>query len=257
MRNIITDGLRRMWTGGLAPVFGLLRFMTILPVGPRSFDLRAMLPYFPVVGLAIGGGLAVLDAGLSVVMPRPTAAAVETVFLVVLTGALHLDGVADTADGLYAHRTPERTLDIMKDSRVGAMGLTAVVCTLLIKYAGLAGIDSGRTMTLVLVPALARGGVLFAIQRLPYGRSEAGIGRSLYDRPMVARDLAGIAAVGILCLLTGWRGIWLIVVYLSAVTGLIGYYRKRMGCITGDMMGAMIEILEATLFLAAAMGAGS
>jgi len=110
---------RSKWTG----LRSAIQFLTIIPCGRgHDFDARAALPFFPLCGLLIGVLLVMVDAMATLVWPRPVVALLDVIALAAISGALHLDGVADTADGLYGHREPEQALAIMKDSRIGAMG---------------------------------------------------------------------------------------------------------------------------------------
>jgi len=234
-----------------------MQFLTILPTGNAGFDARGMLPWFGVVGLVIGVLLAMVDALACRLWPAGVAAAVDTVFLVIVTGALHLDGLGDAADGLLAHHPLEKALKIMKDSRIGAMGLVAVLSCILLKWGGISALDHHRTAVLILVPAFARTSVLFGMRALPYGRPEGGLGHPFFDNPLNASDyyvLAGLCAVS---MLLGGRGLWLVISYFAVVFAVVLFYRRRLGCLTGDMMGAMIETTESALFLLAAAGAGA
>jgi adenosylcobinamide-GDP ribazoletransferase len=231
--------------------------MTLLPVGNAGFDARGMLPWFGIAGLVIGGMLAVVDSLAIRLWPAGAAAAVDTVFLVIVTGALHLDGLGDAADGLLGHHPPEKALRIMKDSRIGAMGLAAVVSCLLVKWAGISALGPHRIPLLILVPAFARASVVFGMQALPYGRPDGGLGHPFFDRPLNASDYWVPAGLCMVSLLLGWRGVWLIIAFAAVVFTVVTYYRRRLGCITGDMMGAMIEVSEAALFLLVAMEIGS
>ena len=106
----------------MKPFIAAIQFLTILPLGARgTYAPRAMIPWFPAVGLLLGLLLALFDMLVSHLWAPPAAAALDVVLLMVLTGALHLDGLGDTADGLYGHRPAARALEIMKDSRIGTM----------------------------------------------------------------------------------------------------------------------------------------
>jgi adenosylcobinamide-GDP ribazoletransferase len=228
-----------------------IRFLTLFPIGkPETFDARGMIPFFPLVGLILGGCLAIFDWVAVAIWSRPTAAALDVVCLAVLTAGLHLDGLADTTDGLYGGNSKEKALSIMKDSRVGAMGLVAVVCILLIKFAGIAQLNDNRALFLLIVPAYARCAMLFGFSRLPYGRPGGGTGLDFFENPLNRIDFWGLGLILSLSLLAGWRAVLLNLVFAAAVWGLLWLYSKRMGCITGDMLGAMAEVTEAVLFLA-------
>jgi adenosylcobinamide-GDP ribazoletransferase len=244
-------------SGGVRGTRAALQFLTVLPLGRSVYEPRRMLPYFVPAGLVVGLLLALTDAAASLLWGPATRAAIDILLLIIVTGALHLDGVADTGDGLFAHHPPERALAIMKDSRVGAMGLTAVAATLLTKYAALVELSQWRGLSLLLIPAFARGGIAVAVRRLPYGRPDGGLGHPLFDAPVTLVDMIGLLVICGLALFMGARGIVLIGGFFLLLTGILHYYRKRMGCITGDMMGALIEWTETGLFLAAAVAVGS
>jgi adenosylcobinamide-GDP ribazoletransferase len=209
-----------------------------------------MAPYFPLAGLVVGALVSASDLLARRLWTEPAAAVIDTVVLMAVTGAFHLDGLADTADGLFSHRSRRRALEIMKDSRVGVMGVAAVAAVLSLKGVGILGLSGAqRTLLLILVPAYARASVLFTMNRLPYGRPEGGLGRGFFDGPLGARSFLGTAAVAALSLALGWTALWLNLAFAVLVAAAIRFYRNRMGCVTGDMLGAMIEGVEAALFL--------
>lgn len=235
-----------------------LRFLTILPLGrPGPFDPKGMVAHFPLAGLTVGLMLAVADSLLALIWPPMVAAALEAALLAAISGALHLDGLADTADGLYGHREPQTALAIMKDSRVGAMGLVAVVVVLLVKTAALGHIDHARFLALTLVPAYARAAMMVGMRLLPYARGPEGTGSAFFETPLANADFRYLIIPAALSLLLGWRGIVLNLVFALVTTALILLYRRRLGGITGDLLGAMSEIVEAALFTAVCMGAAS
>jgi adenosylcobinamide-GDP ribazoletransferase len=233
--------------------FSAIRFITILPTGkPGRFDAGAMLPYFPLVGLLLGGIVAVVD-GLALRLWNPAVASlIDVVLLGVLTGGFHLDGLGDTADGLFSHRSKERALEIMKDSRIGSQGVLAIVFVLALKWAGITHLTAGRSLLLVLVPAYARGAALFGIRSLPYGRIEGGTGRGFFEKKMPVSAFWALAVPIGFSVAAGSVAITLNIGFFSLVALVLLYYRRQMGCITGDMLGAMIEFSEAALFLLAA-----
>jgi len=232
-----------------------VQFITLLPAGKtHRFKPREMIAYFPVTGLLIGLMLATFDALVSLAWPPATVAVLDLALLAVLTGALHLDGVADTADGLLGHRPREKALEIMKDSRVGAMGLVAVVVCLALKWGGLGALGENRFLFLLLVPAWSRAGMLFGIKFLPYGRPDGGTGHALFDEPLNWYDFRWLLLLVLISLLGGLTGIGLMMAFCILTAVLVAWFGHRMGCITGDMLGCMTEVLEAGLFLAVSAG---
>jgi adenosylcobinamide-GDP ribazoletransferase len=213
-----------------------------------------MIPFFPVVGLLLG----VLTAGFDFVVSHfwsvPTAALLDVLFLAALTGAFHIDGLGDAADGLYGRRPREKVLAIMKDSRIGVMGLMAVTSALAVKWAGIYELDAHRLLLIAIIPAYARGSMIMGISILPYGRPEGGTGLAFFGEKPGVSDLKWLAIPIGLSLLLGWKFFWINAVYAVLVFAILRFYKNRMGCITGDMLGAMTEMIEAGLFLMVSMG---
>ena len=231
-----------------------LQFITILPLGKaRSFQPPKMVPYFPLVGILLGLLLALFDSIVIRFWSPGVAAVLDVIFLIVLTGAFHIDGLGDTADGLLGSRDRDTALDIMKDSRLGTMGLVAIFCGLTLKWGGIAGLTTQRTVILIVVPAYARAGILFGMRYLPYGRPD-GTGKPFFDQKLGLKHFWGLALPVGLSLVLGPQAIWLNVSFVIIIGLILGFYKKRIGCITGDMLGAMTEITEAALFLLISTG---
>ena len=227
-----------------------IQFLTILPLGkPKIFDPKGMIPFFPIVGLILGGLVLIFDRAAMRLWSEPVVAMLDVILLVVLTGAFHLDGLGDAADGLLGHRSKEEALAVMKDSRIGVMGLVAIVCGLSIKWCGIMELHAHRSLLLVIIPAYARGSILFGIRFLKYGRPEGGTGHDLFSDSLKISAFWGLLIPVALSFLLGWRGVLLNLTFIIITAVILLYYKKRIGCITGDMLGAMAEVLESTLFL--------
>jgi adenosylcobinamide-GDP ribazoletransferase len=234
-------------------ILSAVQFLTIIPCPSRhSFNARAALPYFPICGLAIGMVVVVVDALASLVWPTPVVAMIDVITLAVISGALHLDGLADTADGLYGQREPDKALSIMKDSRVGAMGLVVVLCCMGLKWGSVANLTTHYKVWLFIVPAYARASVLFGTKALPYGRPNGGTGHSFFDPPLRIRDFWSLGLLALISLFTSWGVVALNIGFVVIVLGMLWWYRRKINCITGDMLGALIEVTETGLFLVAA-----
>lgn len=232
-----------------------IQFITILPVGKAvPFDPRKMMPFFPLVGILLGLLVAIFDRLVINLWNGPVAALLDVIFLATITGAFHLDGLGDTADGLLGQRPKEKALAIMKDSRIGAMGLVAVVFGLALKWGGIAGLDVNRSLILIIVPAYARGAVLFGIRFLEYGRPGGGTGLDFFKETLKPAAFWGMALPVGVSLFLGWQSLWLNLSFIIITSSVLHYYKKRIGCITGDMLGALIEVLEAGLFLLVSIG---
>jgi len=232
-------------------------FITILPAGKNvAYSPMGMIKFFPIVGLIIGVLLLIFDAGISTLWPPGVVAVLDVILLVLLTGAFHLDGLGDAADGLFSHRPKERVLEIMKDSRTGMMGLVAIFCVLAMKTAGIysvkmSGDHSQILILMLIIPAYSRSSMLFGIRLLNYGRKETGTGLDLFKTSIGLKDFAFIFLVLAISFFLGYKGLVLNLVFFVTLFMILGFYKKQLNCITGDMLGAMNEIMEAVLFLAA------
>ncbi|WP_426449189.1 adenosylcobinamide-GDP ribazoletransferase [Paenibacillus sp. S-38] len=250
------------------------QFLSRLPV-PVTLDysgglFRRSVVFYPLVGAVLGAILWGAGAALQAVLPPLPAAAVLLALWAALTGALHLDGLMDTADGVLSHRSRERMLEIMKDSRVGAMGVVVCVLVLLLKWSFLASLlERGGGMALLpLVLLWSRCMMAAALICWPYARKEQGGGMgSLFDG-LGFRHLAG--AAGLAAVLTAAAGWWLwgaggggaalmtVLALLPAAAAagcaLMGaYLHRKLGGLTGDTYGAINEGVE-TLLLAVWVG---
>jgi len=231
------------------------QFITILPLGKaETFDPPKMIPYFPVVGILLGILVALFDHVASSLWSIPVASMLDVIFLAILTGAFHIDGLGDSADGLLGKRSKEKTLAIMKDSRLGTMGLVAILCGLSMKWAGISDLDAGRSLLLVIVPAYARGSMLFGIRFFDYGRSGGGTGLDFFKEELKLSAFWGLIIPVVLSGWLGWQAIWLNLIFAVVTAVIIWYYHRRLGSITGDMLGAMTEILESAMFLLVSIG---
>jgi len=232
-----------------------IQFITIIPVGRAdTFEPLKMIPYFPLVGLALGMLTALFDQLATALWSRPVASLLDVLFLAVLTGAFHLDGLGDSADGLLGQRSIEKALTIMKDSRLGTMGLVAIVFGLALKWAGIAGLDTNRALLLIIVPAYARASMLFGMRFFEYGRPDGGTGVDFFKSKLEWTAFWGLTVPVVLSVFLGWTAFWLNLSFVALTAVLIWYYKRRVGCITGDMLGAMAEILESGLFLLVSIG---
>ncbi len=233
-----------------------IQFITVLPAGKKSeYHPTGMLPFYPVVGLIIGFLLCLFDFGAGHFWSDSVVAVLDVIFLIIVTGAFHLDGLADAADGLFSHRSREEQLEIMKDSRIGVMGLVAVLCGLGIKWGGissLAGAGYERYVMLFIIPAYSRGAMLFGIRLLEYGRKE-GTGHDQFSEPLEFFAFRWLALPVVISISLGIRGVWLNICFVLVVLFIIKVYKKKLGCITGDMLGAMTEATESLLFLLVAV----
>jgi adenosylcobinamide-GDP ribazoletransferase len=230
-------------------------FLTVLPLRSgddevTAADLAASRSAYPVVGGAIGLALAGLSALLSGLgTPGPLAAFLILAAWVAVSGGLHLDGLADTCDGLFLWGGTERRLAAMRDPHVGSFGVAAVVLTLLGKFAALEVLGGGgRAAALFAAAAIGRTAVLVAAGLAPYARPE-GTGRILVEATS-AREAAG-AAVGVVALglVAGWSGLIAGLMALAVAAGLARLAVAKLGGSTGDILGAVIELAELAVLI--------
>lgn len=227
-----------------------LQFLTIIPVRPdyERTPLHASLPWYPLIGFLIGLLLAGLSGLLADTAPA-IAASLLLLFWVVLTGALHLDGLADTADawvGGLGDR--ERTLVIMKDPCCGPVGVTALILVLLLKFSALQLLLQHAVWSvLVWIPVFARTAVMLFLAYVPYVRV-GGLGEALTDSSAQWWIILSLLlVVSVVVVFAGWTGVTLIL--LSAVVFALLYklFMQRLQGVTGDMLGATIEVMETVL----------
>jgi adenosylcobinamide-GDP ribazoletransferase len=207
--------------------------------------IGSSLAFFPVVGLLLGLALVGIDRLLSGVLPPAPLNALLVTFLAAATGLLHLDGLADTVDGLLGGRSRERRLVIMRDSRIGAFGATALTLTLLLQWAALTDLVSPwRRPGLLLVPVLGRAAMAAAIGAFPYARQE-GLG-TLFRRyvwPWPAPiALATALLLAIVCFSGSGVALW--GAMLLCTIGLGALLTSQLGGLTGDTYGAICELTQ-------------
>ncbi len=236
-----------------------LRFLTALPLPQAEVkpgQLGRAVGYFPAVGALLGLAVAGLDIVLRLAFPVAVASAGVLIALVLLTGALHLDGFMDTCDGLFGRSDPARRLEIMRDSRVGSFGVVGAVCLLLLKYAALGSLaEPWRGGGLVVAPTLGRAAMVLAIRSFPYARSQ-GLGRAFKDETgwvQLALALALAAAVALAALGPTAVAVMALAGGLAILMGL--FICSRIPGLTGDTYGAINEVVEvATLLALLALG---
>lgn len=235
----------------LQPIFSALRFLTILPV-PEAWcgdmeSFKKSANWFPIVGLILGLLTALCDAFLRWLVPLPVACALLLVVIIALNGALHLDGLADSADAFFSSRGRERMLEIMKDSCAGPMGVVAIILLLLCKFVLLLSLPAAwRVQALILMPTCGRCATALISSSLPYARAEGGTAAFTQEHNASSRLLIAwaclVASAVILCGL--WSGI-VIILSVVVATRLLGrYYKRKIGGYTGDTLGATSELVE-------------
>lgn len=269
-RTVLLDWLRTC--------IAAFQFLTRLPI-PVQIDytdrvFQRSVIFYPLAGFVIGLLLLLAGEGLSLVLPAMPAAVLLLGFWVVLTGGLHLDGLMDTADGILSHRPREQMLEIMKDSRVGAMGVIVCILHLLLKFSLLytllgTGGTGGVWVLLAIVPIWSRWFMAAAIQGWPYARRDSGLGSFFRGVTKWHVTMSGLVALFTTTLFVTMFSTWLVdssVISFSLIYGLpiifsfaigtilIGwllatYISRKLGGLTGDTYGALNELLETLLLL--------
>ena len=236
-----------------------MTFLTIIPAsrnldrGPK--DISNSRAFFPAVGLVMGLLLVGVEEGSSRLFSEPLTAAFLVATMVIATRALHLDGLMDVCDGLFGGFTPERRLEIMRDSRVGAFGVVGGITVLLLKYGAFVALlglpEPGKEWALLLFPALSRWAMVVSLGAFPYVRAQ-GLGSPFHNGgSRVATTVAGLSALAASFLLGGFAGLGL---FFGAVALalLLGWTMvKPLGGLTGDTYGATNEVIETTVIIAA------
>jgi adenosylcobinamide-GDP ribazoletransferase len=226
--------------------------LTILPVhAPKDWlpgDSGRAAGWYPFVGLVLGLLVAVANRLSGLAFPPLVTAALAITLWVVLTGGLHLDGLADCCDGLLYPGSPERRLEIMKDPNLGAFGGIGLALVILLKFVALASLPPERlALAILLAASLGRWAVLLAgFQPLarPGGMGadfSAGLRKS-------ALAWGAIIPLGLLSALT-LRGLLAAALALLTTFGLLLFARSRIGGVTGDVFGLIIEAVETTTLL--------
>lgn len=224
-----------------------LQFLTIIPWrrSTSQEELAGSAGYFPVVGVVIGLILAGLNRVLGWLLPSPAVNVLLVASLVVITGALHLDGLVDTCDGVAGVKTAEERQRVMHDSRAGAFGVIGASLLLLVKYVSLNSVPGVFLLaTLVLMPIVSRWAMVYAIFAYPYGRP-SGLGQLLKQgtgwQQFAMATLITLAAAIVLLRLAGviiMVGVWVIAVAVAT------YLKGKLSGLTGDTYGAINEVSE-------------
>lgn len=234
-----------------------LQFLTILPVRlkqmPSPRQNAESLLFYPLVGLMVGGILLIL-AGCLHALPSLVLAVLVLTIWIWLTGGLHLDGLADTADAwVGGFGNAERTLQIMKDPACGPIGVLSLVVILLVKLSALYLLfELQHFLFLLVVPVLGRLVPLFLFLSTPYVR-KTGLGSALTTHLPKSWGWFVLLLGGMTVLYFGWAGCLALIISLLALLYLRWQFIRRIGGITGDTVGAAIEIIETLAILSFAL----
>jgi adenosylcobinamide-GDP ribazoletransferase len=235
-----------------------VQFLTIVPPFVRrpfrDEELAAGVGWYSLVGVGLGGVLLLVNHLLALVFPPLLVAALVVAAWIVLTGALHVDGFLDSCDGVFGGYTPDARLRIMRDERAGAYAVVGGILLILIKTVALAALPV-HAEALVVAPTLGRAAIALALVAFPYARSE-GLGRALKDHVRVSSALvAGAIALLAAVLLAGAPGAGAAALAVVATFALGVFVCRRIPGLTGDIYGALCELVEVITLLVLIAGA--
>ena len=235
---------------------GAVQFLTVFPVPMATVPYEEAMPFFPLVGAFLGalmGGLLVLSGVAA--LPAGIAAALALSVYLLATGLLHEDGLADVADGVRAGRTPERIMEIMRDSRIGTYGGVSLIMATLIRWQALIEIARSNPWFVLGVSiaagAVSRGGIAWiaAISK-PVG---SGMAARVVGQVSGWVLLAVGVQVSVAASLAGWRGTAPILLgSLVLLLLLRAWYHARLRGVTGDCLGAAAVVVETYILVVGA-----
>lgn len=213
-------------------------------------DLASAAIAFPIVGFLIGALTATIWLVTYYVLPALPAAGIAIAFGLILTGALHEDGLSDCADGLGGNVSKERALEIMRDSRIGTYGSVALILTIGLRWTGLASLDLWTGFIgLILAHMIGRAAIIIPLTYSKYARSEGlastvstGVNKNIFYLIITITALMALA-LGL------WQGLAAFALAMFAATLTMLWLNKRIGGYTGDGLGAIEQVAEITALL--------
>jgi adenosylcobinamide-GDP ribazoletransferase len=239
-----------------------LQFLTVVTVKKNhdvgEGDLAKSMVWFPTVGFLIGVVLVYMDKVFAlIVLPQSIANLLLLVIALLITRALHIDGLADTLDGMMGGHDHTSRIAIMKDSRIGTAGVLGIVCVLSLKYLCLNSLyNSDKVTALLLAPMLARWAQTFMVFRTNYGR-EHGMGKAFVGH-LRTSSFAVVSAIaaGLSAFVIVREDVRSVVLFFCLICGVMlltyagrRYLIHKLGGITGDAIGAVSELNEVLVFL--------
>ena len=226
-----------------------IQFLTVIRL-PRRLEVSLedsgrSAGYFPVIGLFIGLILVSLNWIFNLILPPAVVNALLIAALVVISGALHLDGFVDTCDGLASNKSVEDRWKIMHDSRAGSFGIIGVVLLLLVKYASLNSIPAPLMMiALIIMPVVSRWAMVYAIFAYSYARP-SGLGKAFKQGTTWPRlTMATLITLAITVALAQWVGLAVMFLVWVMTVAAAAYFKVKFSGLTGDTYGAINELAE-------------
>lgn len=227
------------------------QFMTRIPINIQinvdRNDFHKMVKYFPFVGGVVGAIASLMFYAVKNIFPREIAVTMAMVSLYILTGAMHIDGFADTFDGLFSNKGKDRMLEIMRDSRLGTNGVLALVFLVILKILFLSHIkDNLVYSTLILMPLLGRFSIILAAYASKSARSGEGLGGLIIGKISTVELLLGFLFTSIVGFLFVQFTVFLKLLAVSSIIAytITKYISLRIGGMTGDTLGTVNEFTE-------------
>jgi adenosylcobinamide-GDP ribazoletransferase len=220
-----------------------VQFLTVLPIRAGDVSLADSAVFFPLIGAALGASASGVYLLLARLLPTPLASMLAILFLVLATGGLHEDGLADVADAFRAGRAPEKIFVIMKDSRVGTFGALALIFSILVRWQALDTLSAHSTIALIVSEALPRTAlvVLSHIAKPAGSGLGSALGMGLSRKVTLSAATQGVA-------LAFLGGPWLALPLLAGAAAIVwisrSYFHRRIGGVTGDCLGATGQVVE-------------
>ena len=238
---------------------GAVSFLTRVPTGTgtrRPEELAGFVPWFPAVGAGVGLAVAAVYVGAGQLLPPLPAASLAVVAGICLTGAFHEDGLGDTADAFAGGHDRDSTVRILKDPHLGTFGVLAVAASLLLRVGAVAALAPGAALAaLPAAHALSRAGAVATMTALP-AAGDTGLGASYVLALSRRRALAGaVAGLAIALALLGVTAVWAAAAAAVAAALLGRLAVRRIGGVTGDVLGAVQQLGEMLVLLAAVAAA--
>lgn len=239
----------------MTSIIAAFQFLTIFPTIIRRIftpqEMGRAVGWFPLVGVILGFAVYGVNYAARLILPQNVAAVLTLFVWVIFTRAFHLDGFMDSCDGLFGGWTPERRLEIMKDSRMGAFGVAGGILVLLTKYAALSSMNIAVILpALILAPALGRWASPLVMYTFPYAR-EDGIGYEMkcnvtWREVSLATLIAGIAA----WFASGWMGLGIMLGTVVVAFLVARYAMRLLPGLTGDLYGTITTLVEMMTLIA-------
>jgi len=231
-----------------------VQFLTIIPIKIKDMDERKLsgsMSYFPIAGLLLGLVLSVINnLFLGLGFSGLPLSIILIISLIIITGGIHLDGLADTADAFLSRKNKEEMLIIMRDSHIGVMGVLALISVILLKISFLYSIGIPSKITaLFLMCILSRWSMVFAMFLFPYARKEGKAKAFIQGINPKIFTLATI--ITLICVFVFWKIDGILVFIITAISSYLAgkFINSKIGGITGDTLGALCEINEVIVLL--------